>query len=163
VTRPGNRLKDITGQRFGRLVVVSRIERPNSGKHAVWLCRCDCGQEREAFGFNLRNGATTSCGCLNQERRVEANTTHGQTDTPAHRSWTDMLSRVRNPNCAGWPNTGGRGIRVHEPWLDFEAFFADLGPRPGPGYCLTRLDKDGDFRPGNLTWQQRTRKRRAKG
>lgn len=112
---------------------------------------------------NLLRGSSTSCGCLNQERRVEANTTHGQYDTPAHRAWTDMLSRTRNPRCAGWPTTGGKGIRVHEPWLSFEAFYADLGPRPGPGYCLTRLDKDDHFCPDNVVWQQRTRKRRGRG
>lgn len=57
---------DLTGQRFGRLVVQYRTENNKDGQ-AMWLCRCDCGNERIVLGKSLRNGHTKSCGCLNKE------------------------------------------------------------------------------------------------
>lgn len=59
--------KDILGQRFGRLVVVSsegvkRLSKDRS--FAKWRCACDCGSETVALGVSLRDGHTKSCGCL---------------------------------------------------------------------------------------------------
>lgn len=59
-------LIDLTGQRFGRLVVLSVIEREN-GKRDKWLCRCDCGKEKAIASFLLRGGITKSCGCFARE------------------------------------------------------------------------------------------------
>lgn len=52
---------DITGQTFGRWTVLHR--HPSEKKSAQWLCRCSCGTERVVFGFMLRNGKSSSCGC----------------------------------------------------------------------------------------------------
>lgn len=56
---------DLTGQRFGRWVVVSRSV--NQGSAAAWLCRCECGVERVVLGGRLRSGTSRSCGCLARE------------------------------------------------------------------------------------------------
>jgi len=56
------RVCDITGQRFGLLVVLRRAGNTIDGK-AMWTCRCDCGNEKDIVGKNLRNGNTKSCGC----------------------------------------------------------------------------------------------------
>ena len=60
----GNKI-DLTGRRFGRLVV----QREAESKHneATWLCRCDCGNEVIVTGYKLRHGHTQSCGCLRAE------------------------------------------------------------------------------------------------
>lgn len=58
-------LIDLTGQRFGRLVVLNR-ETPR-GTNASWRCKCDCGNEVVVFRQNLRMGNTKSCGCLSRE------------------------------------------------------------------------------------------------
>lgn len=60
-------LVDETGNRYGRLVVLRRAENSRTGI-AKWLCRCDCGKEKAILGTSLRNGATSSCGCLRVER-----------------------------------------------------------------------------------------------
>lgn len=60
------RMKDLTGQRFGRLVV-SKYSHSNKAGRAVWLCRCDCGSEIEVVGKALLSGNTSSCGCLRKE------------------------------------------------------------------------------------------------
>ena len=62
----------LTGQRFGRLVVVGRAEN-GKHKHSRWLCRCDCGREKIVLGKHLRSGATQSCGCLSKEKTAEPN------------------------------------------------------------------------------------------
>ena len=52
---------ELTGQRYGRLVVLRQAE--NNGKRSAWLCRCDCGNEVVVRTDRLRSGHTTSCGC----------------------------------------------------------------------------------------------------
>lgn len=58
---------DLTGQKFGRLTVVSRTE--NVGDHRGWLCECSCGGKTVASTQGLRHptGGTKSCGCLRRE------------------------------------------------------------------------------------------------
>lgn len=63
---------DLTGQRFGRLVVVNRIENNKYGQ-TRWHCKCDCCNECDVDGHSLRNGMTKSCGCLHSERVSESN------------------------------------------------------------------------------------------
>lgn len=68
--------EDLTGQRFGRLVVVKRV-RPYevdfefTNREAHWLCRCDCGNERIIQGSALKHGRTRSCGCIRKEHAAE--------------------------------------------------------------------------------------------
>jgi len=61
----GQKLIDMTGQRFGRLFVVERDL--SVRKNAMWKCICDCGNETVVSGINLRSGNTKSCGCLKLE------------------------------------------------------------------------------------------------
>jgi hypothetical protein len=58
--------KDITGQRFGRLVALAPTA-ARCGSHVVWLVRCDCGREAKVSGQKLRRGATKSSGCYRRE------------------------------------------------------------------------------------------------
>jgi len=62
-----SRLIDLTGQRFGRLVVLSRAEN-DRWNQTRWRVRCDCGNERLVSGKCLRQGRSTSCGCLRSEK-----------------------------------------------------------------------------------------------
>ena len=69
---------DLTGQRFGRLLVLYECGRSKDGC-VLWKCRCDCGNECVVRSDVLRNQRTQSCGCLNRDRVIERNTTHGLT------------------------------------------------------------------------------------
>ncbi len=60
---------DLTGQRFGRLVAISRAE--NNGKYITWNCVCDCGNECFIRGQLLRSKKTKSCGCYKREVSAE--------------------------------------------------------------------------------------------
>ena len=57
---------DLTGKTFGRLTVIKRARNNKDGR-TMWLCKCECGNERVVLGKCLRNGHTQSCGCLNKE------------------------------------------------------------------------------------------------
>ncbi len=56
---------DLTGQRFGRLLVTHRVGSLDGA--AQWFCACDCGKSRLAIGSLLRMGHCKSCGCLRSE------------------------------------------------------------------------------------------------
>jgi len=60
-------IKDLTGQRFGRLVALRPTEERKHG-HVVWECLCDCGAHAFVPQTNLMDGRTASCGCLQKER-----------------------------------------------------------------------------------------------
>lgn len=61
-----SKLIDLTGQQFGYLTVIKRVE--SKTKPPKWLCLCKCGKETEVYGTNLRRGLTTSCGCYRREK-----------------------------------------------------------------------------------------------
>ena len=58
---------DLTGQKFGRLTVISRAE--NIGRYTAWNCKCDCGKFVKVRSNALQSGTCKSCGCLNMEKR----------------------------------------------------------------------------------------------
>lgn len=55
---------DLTNQRFGHLIALKRVPRPEELRSggAYWLCKCDCGKEKIILGKSLRTGKTKSCG-----------------------------------------------------------------------------------------------------
>ena len=61
------RVKDLTGMKFGRLIVVKEYGRDKGGK-VQWLCKCECGNEVVVRGSNLTNNCTTSCGCYQKDK-----------------------------------------------------------------------------------------------
>lgn len=67
---------DLTGRRFGRLTVLGHshdVPRPGrQGPRIYWRLSCDCGNESVAWGYDLRKGRTTSCGCARRDRRPPA-------------------------------------------------------------------------------------------
>ncbi len=67
-------LDDLTGRVFGRLTVIKKVKRENCQKNTYWLCKCECGNEKEILGTSLKNGSTISCGCYMREIHKKINT-----------------------------------------------------------------------------------------
>jgi hypothetical protein len=137
--------RDLTGQRFGRLVAVAYLG------DLRWRVKCDCGNTKLISTNHLVDRPhNAGCGCFAG--------THGHTKkknsyrTPTYISWMNMKDRCYNPNYKGFPRYGGRGIKVCDRWRDsFENFLADLGERP-LGRTLDRINNNGDYEFGNCRW-----------
>lgn len=145
-----SRLRDLTNNRYGRLLVIKRGANSKNGQ-ARWYCICDCGVGKEIASWALVCGRTSSCGCLQRESAKKRPTTHGYSRTPTYGSWLRMHARCNNPNSDQYQWYGAKGITVCKRWQSFENFLKDMGERP-KGKTLDRINPDKGYTPSNCRW-----------
>lgn len=141
---------DLTGERFGRLLVLRHVGR-NTSKRQVWECACDCGNIHRADSAALVTAHTTSCGCYLKERITK----HGGSGKSSYNTWRAMMRRCYTPTDKDYPRYGGNGVTVYAPWHNYSVFVADMG-EPTENQTLDRVDPYGDYTPNNCRWASLT-------
>lgn len=137
---------DMTGQRFGRYVVMSPL--PPKRNKTDWLCRCDCGTVRAVLRENLLNGKCLSCGCIKQYLCAivgqESFPRHGYFGSPEYQAWSNLKTEAKK-----------FGFSVDPKWAtDFVVFLDDMGDRPSAWHRLRRKDTRGPFNASNCFWKK---------
>lgn len=158
---------DITGKRFGRLVVIEpSLKRTNDGA-VHWVCKCDCGKTTVVNGTSLRRGVQISCRCMQVTHLDTVDRTkinhkkHGACPIGERRErlygvWDGIKQRCYNENLKVYKYYGGRGISVCDLWKNDYAAFREWAfsngydPNAKRYECtIDRIDNNGNYEPDN--------------
>ncbi len=108
--------RNMINKKFGRLTVLKELEE-KSNSNKVYLCKCECGNEKAIRGDRLKNGNTRSCGCL-QKEAAGRRTVHGASSQWWYNRYSQMVQRCHNPKAHGYENYGAAGVYVCNKWIN---------------------------------------------
>jgi len=146
--------KDLSGLRFGGWLVLYDT---GKRKPTKFMCRCDCGEEKEVRSGDLVFGSSNCC-------KKCGNKKHGMTKQRIHVCWSDMRQRCNNTKNKHYERYGGRGIKICDEWdNDFMSFY-NWSIENGYDEKLTidRIDNDKGYYPENCRWADRSTQNRNK-
>lgn len=170
----GGNAIDLTGEKFGRLVVKGLAGRKEDryNKPLLWACDCECGKKALVVSNELASGHTKSCGCYLEEYLEKSNQmfrekyqTHGLSGTKEHSAWKRIKSRVFNKSNQDYETYSKIGMSDSFA-NDFTAFLEDIGKIPEGlegRVSVDRIDNTKGYVEGNVRWATDREQARNKG
>lgn len=162
--------KDITGNKYGKLLAIEDTRFKASNGSTKWLFLCDCGEQYIARKCHITSGKMTCCtSCQKLSAKIKA-TKHGLTyDASGNKcktfqAYLNIKKRCHNPNSKDYKDYGAKGILMQQSWLDNPKLFVEyMGQAPSKHYSVERLDRFKGYEEGNIVWALPTTQSRNKG
>ncbi|MBO4736516.1 MAG: hypothetical protein J5614_09010 [Paludibacteraceae bacterium] len=149
---------NLVGRKFGRLTVLSRDPNRSGKDRVLWLCECSCENKTRVSvpTYRLTTGVTRSCGCLQEETRVLANTKYSSdVERKLRAKFNDMKMRCYNKNRPSYERYGAKGVTICDEWLDDPMKFIRWSLDHGyhEGLSIDRFpDRHGPYAPWNCRY-----------
>lgn len=154
-------VQDITGKRYGHLVVLG-LHHVNEYHKSYWICKCDCGNEFVRAKSRIRLSRINTCGkCRFTQFERKPSITHGDSskNSPNYRLyniWCGMKKRCLYPGHSYYHRYGGRGIKICDEWLGSNGYMNFKEWALSNGYkdnlTIERKDYDKNYCPENCCW-----------
>lgn len=138
--------QEMVGQEFGWVKIINSQKRwKKNWKDPMVLTQCkSCEAVQWTNLYNLKSGKSKGCQQCSQPRRIPK---------WLDRRFTAAKQRCTNPQDAGYPNYGGRGIRFcFDSVLEAGLWMLTNCGLPGREMEIDRIEVNGNYEPGNLRW-----------